>query len=82
LRTLLKTVSPAAELSPATVDDELGRFRVWARNIGAMATGTASMDYRVGTASYIRQNVQSLLEDLKQSLIEGFTILGILLLTR
>lgn len=60
-----------SELSTRTVEDELGRFRVWASNIGAMTSGRASMDYRMRNAGYLRENVKSLLEDLKQSLGEG-----------
>ena len=60
-----------SEISATMVEDELGRFKAWAGNIGAMTTGTASMDYRVRTAGYLRHSVKSLLEALKESLIEG-----------
>lgn len=59
-------------LPTTAIEDELGRFRVWASNIGAMTSGQASMDYRVRNAGYLRESVKSLLEDLKQSLSEDF----------
>lgn len=59
------------ELSGTTVENELGRFRIWASNIGALNIGRASLDYRLRDAEYLHQNVNSLLEDLKQSLNEG-----------
>ena len=59
------------ELSGAEVKDELGRFRIWAGNIGALKTGRASLDYRLRDVGYLHQNVASLLEGLRQSLSEG-----------
>jgi hypothetical protein len=64
-----------SEITATMVEDELGRFRSWAGNIGAMTTGTASMDYRVRTAGYLRHSVKSLLEALKESLIDGSQLL-------
>jgi hypothetical protein len=60
-------------LSCEAVEEELGRFRIWATNIGALNTGRASLDYRVKDAEYLQQNVKSLLEDLKESLDEGLS---------
>jgi hypothetical protein len=51
--------------------DQLGRFRLWAANIGALSFGRASLDYRLRDAEYLQQNVLSLLTDLKESLEEG-----------
>lgn len=59
------------KLSNAIIEDELGRFRIWASNIGALNIGRASLDYRLRDAEYLYQNVKSLLEDLKQCLEEG-----------
>jgi hypothetical protein len=55
----------------SAVDDELGRFRIWATNIGALSIGRVSLDHRLRDADYLHQNVKSLLEDLKESLSEG-----------
>jgi hypothetical protein len=59
------------ELANTAVDDELGRFRIWASNIGALNIGRASLDYRLRDAEYLRQNVTSLLEGLNKSMSEG-----------
>ena|SRR5437762_1643197 len=61
------------EVTSSAVDDELGRFRIWATNIGALSVGRASLDYRLREADYLYQNVKSLLEDLKESLSEGLS---------
>lgn len=60
------------ELSSAEIEDELGRFRLWASNIGALSAGKASLDYRLRDAEYLFQNVKSLLQNLKESLSKGF----------
>ena len=56
----------------ATMRDELGRFRIWASTIGALNSGTASLDDSLQDVKYLHQNVKSLLEDLKRSTSEGF----------
>jgi hypothetical protein len=53
------------------IKEELGRFRTWANNIGAVTSGRGSLDYRVRGAEYLRHNVKSLLESLRTSLIYG-----------
>jgi hypothetical protein len=59
------------ELSSAAAEDELGRFRIWASNIGALSRGRASLDHRLKDADYLSHNVKALIEDLNQSLKEG-----------
>lgn len=49
--------------------DELGRFRVWASNIGAHQAGQSSLDYRLRDASDVKKQVLQLLKRL-QRLIE------------
>lgn len=56
------------------VEEELGRFRTWANNIGAVSSGRGSLDYRVRAADFLRQNVKSLLKDLEASLEEGSSL--------
>jgi len=53
------------------IKEELGRFRTWANNIGAVASGRGSLDYRVRGVEYLRHNVKSSLESLRASLIYG-----------
>ena len=42
-------------LIPAAWEDELGRLRMWAANIGAHQTGQSSLDFRLRDSSYIRE---------------------------
>jgi len=66
------TDSESRDSSTSTaLEDELGRFRLWAGNIGALKTGRASLDYRLRDAEYLSQNAKSLLGGLKKSLAEG-----------
>lgn len=48
--------------------DELGRLRVWAANIGAHQTGQSSLDYRLRDSSHIRQQIIKLLDELLKRL--------------
>lgn len=57
------------------LDDELGRFRVWAANIGALQKGHSSLDYRLREAPLVRDNVQKLLKELHGCLQEMNVVL-------
>ena len=46
--------------------DELGRLRLWAANIGAHRMGQSSLEFRLKDSSHIRQQVTNLLLDLGQ----------------
>jgi len=58
-------------LPSSRVQDELGRYKVWAANIGAHRTGKSSLEYRLRDASHIRSQVLRLLDDLSESLTDG-----------
>ena len=45
-------------------EDELGRLRIWAANIGAHQTGQSSLDFRLRDASHIREQIVKLLQSL------------------
>lgn len=62
------------QVSPSAVLDELGRFRVWSGNIGALQEGPASLDYRLRDASHVREQVMRLLKDLNFALQEASSI--------
>ena len=55
-------------LIPTAWEDELGRLRMWAANIGAHQTGQSSLDFRLRDSSHIREQVLKLLQDLLQRL--------------
>ena len=48
--------------------DELGRLRMWAANIGAHQTGQSSLDYRLRDSSHIRQQIIKLLDEIVERL--------------
>ncbi|CAI7607967.1 unnamed protein product [Penicillium glandicola] len=56
----------ASEVPPALWKDELGRFRVWAANIGAHQTGQSSLDHRLRDASHIREQTLRVLQRLQR----------------
>lgn len=58
-------------IESSEVIDELGRFRVWAGNIGAHRKGLSSLDYRLRDASHIKSKVQSLLCNLDDAIQRG-----------
>jgi uncharacterized Zn-finger protein len=51
-------------------NDELGRLRVWAANVGAHQMGQSSLDYRLRDASHIKQHILSLLNELEATVSE------------
>ena len=50
--------------------DELGRLRLWAANIGAHQTKQSSLEFRLKDSSHIREQVTNLLLDLGQTFQE------------
>lgn len=59
------------ELSLLAVEDQTGRFRLWAGNIGALQEGRSSLDYRLRDSKFIAENVGRLLDSLQASLVRG-----------
>jgi hypothetical protein len=49
-------------------EDELGRLRVWAANIGAHQSGQSSLDYRLRDASHLKMETMNLLNSLLETL--------------
>jgi hypothetical protein len=60
-------------ISKEDVQDGLGRFRIWAENIGALQPKNkrTSLEYRLREASETRLQVQGCLEDMKEVLLES-----------
>lgn len=60
-------------LSGSEVRDSLGRFRIWAGNIGALQkfASKSSLDYRIREAPKIGAQIISILDDLAESLEDG-----------
>lgn len=55
-------------LQVQTWQDELGRLRIWAANIGAHQTGQSSLDFRLRDSSHIQDQIIKLLEELLKRL--------------
>ena len=59
--------------------DLLGRFNVWAGNIGAGQQGRASLDYRLREAEYIKEAVLRLLKHLSEAIHDGQSAVHLIL---
>lgn len=57
--------------TPTPTFDELGRFRVWAGNVGAHRIGRMSLDHKLRESFQIHSKVSELLMDLNRSLQAG-----------
>lgn len=73
---LLSVSSPdtrySEQLPHDTLVDFIGRFNVWAGNIGAGQQGRASLDYRLREAAYIKEAVIQTLRYLTEAVQEGW----------
>jgi hypothetical protein len=61
----------AQTLSYLSVEDQQGRYKAWAGNLGALRRGRSSLDYRLRDASFVAENCTRLLKWLHQSLSRG-----------
>lgn len=72
---LLQTTTPqtwdTSHISFSKIQDELGRFKVWIANIGAIQKGQSSLDFRLRDANLVAARVVRILEDLIFSIKEG-----------
>ena len=59
------------QLSPLAVEDEVGRFKIWAANVGAFDTGRSSLDTRLKDAVFVSTHVLRLLDGLNDSICRG-----------
>ena len=64
----MSLVPPQSEiLNLEAWEDELGRLRIWAANIGAHKIDQSSLDFRLRDASHIRDQIVKLLKSLDDS---------------
>lgn len=61
----------SGQISLPALQDEFGRFRAWAGNVGAHRDGRTSLDHRLREASQIHKQVVELLSDLDRTLQES-----------
>ena len=57
-------------------EDELGRIRMWATNIGAHQTGQSSLNFRLRDASHVREQIIKLLQGLLRRLQDARDVLA------
>ncbi|OBT75924.1 hypothetical protein VF21_05770 [Pseudogymnoascus sp. 05NY08] len=78
LRSHLQAAKPelAAQVPDADVEDEFGRFRLWAANIGALSRGHSSLDYRLRDAPLVLEGALKLLNELQQELHQMCLVLS------
>ncbi|KAF2267558.1 hypothetical protein CC78DRAFT_576928 [Lojkania enalia] len=63
------------KILPYSLDDELGRFRLWCGNIGSHRKGRSSLDFKLREASHIKERVIELLKDLDMIVREANEII-------
>jgi hypothetical protein len=56
------------------LQDEIGRFRVWSGNLGALQKGHSSLDYRLRDSPLLSTNALKLLKELEDNINEAFAI--------
>lgn len=56
------------------LQDEFGRFRVWAGNLGALQKGHSSLDYRLRDSPLLLDETIKLLDELETNLSEAFAV--------
>lgn len=58
------------------LEDEIGRFRVWCGNLGALLKGHGSLDYRLRDSPLLSSNALKFLEELDDNLNEALAIVS------
>jgi hypothetical protein len=58
-------------MPPKQLENEHGRFKVWAGNLGALQIGRSSLDFRLRESTVMQSNVLKLLHQLHSVLNES-----------
>ena len=69
-------ITPDEAILLPLLEDQYGRFNIWARNVGVFASGHASLDYRLREDPQPRVLARELLEGLQDQLQRGKSIKG------
>ncbi len=72
----IEEIKHPGDLAVGAWEDELGRLRMWAANIGAHQTGQSSLDFRLRDASHVREQIIKLLHRLLQRLQDARDVLA------
>lgn len=62
---------PEPSTLAANLDNEIQRFDLWCRNLGAFQAGHASLEYRLRDAPKVYDYAARLLKDLDESIVSG-----------
>lgn len=60
----------------SALEDEIGRFRVWSGNLGALQKGHSSLDYRLRDSPLLASNALKLLGELESNLNESIAVIS------
>ena len=66
----------AKSIDHEALEDEMGRFRVWCGNLGALQKGHSSLEYRLRDSPLLSSNTLKFLEELEENLKEAFAIVS------
>ncbi|KAH8725262.1 hypothetical protein GQ44DRAFT_681650 [Phaeosphaeriaceae sp. PMI808] len=58
------------------LEDEIGRFRVWSGNLGALQKGHSSLDYRLRDSPLLSSNALKFLQELVDNLNEALAVVS------
>jgi hypothetical protein len=58
------------------LEDEIGRFRVWSGNLGALQKGHSSLDYRLRDSPLLSSNALKFLKQLEENINEACAIVS------
>lgn len=80
-QTLLNALSTndnkwANSIDCEALEDEVGRFRVWSGNLGALLKGHGSLDYRLRDSPLLSSNALKFLGELEDNLKEAFAVVS------
>jgi hypothetical protein len=56
------------DMSPRSIDNHFGRFKIWCGNLGALQRGGSSLDVRLRDSTVMRDTVLRFLDQLQDSL--------------
>ncbi|CAO2649503.1 Nn.00g068880.m01.CDS01 [Neocucurbitaria sp. VM-36] len=66
----------AQSIDREALEDEIGRFRVWCGNLGALLKGHGSLDYRLRDSPLLSSNALKFLGELEENLNEAFAVVS------
>ncbi|KAF5629968.1 heat shock factor (HSF)-type DNA-binding protein [Fusarium tjaetaba] len=64
------------QMPPSTIEIQLGKFRIWRGNPGALQTGYSSLDYRLRKSALMHNNISQLLQQLGIALEESTAVVS------